>query len=59
MASDELTFGIRLITVFLFCILPIIGWVCTLFAMKKFSLTKEEMERIQAEIAAKKAEAKE
>ena len=59
MASDELTFGIRLITVFLFCILPIIGWICTLFAMKKFSLTKEEMERIQAEIAAKKAEAKE
>ena len=58
MASDELTFGIRLITVFLFCILPIIGWVCTLFAMKKFSLTKEEMERIQKEIAEKKEQEK-
>ncbi len=58
MASDELTFGIRLITVFLFCILPIIGWVCTLLAMKKFSLTKEEMERIQKEIAEKKEQEK-
>ena len=56
LASDELTMGIRLITAALFCGLPIIGWVCTLFAMKKFSLTKEEMERIQAEIASKKAE---
>ena len=59
MASDELTMGIRLITVALFCGLPIIGWICTLFAMKKFSLTKEEMERIQIEIAEKKAEAQE
>ena len=56
LASDELTMGIRLITAALFCGLPIIGWVCTLFAMKKFSLTKEEMERIKAEIASKKAE---
>ena len=59
MASDELTMGIRLITIALFCGLPIIGWICTLFAMKKFSLTKEEMERIQIEIAEKKAEAQE
>ena len=56
MASDELTLAIRIITVALFCGLPIIGWVCTLFAMKKFSLTKEKMEEIQGEIAAKKAE---
>ena len=55
MASDELTFGIRMITTALFCGLPIIGWVCTLLAMRKFSLTKEEMERIRAEIAEKKA----
>lgn len=57
MASDELTLGIRIITVALFCGMPIIGWICTLFAMKKFSLTKERMEEIQIEIAAKKAEA--
>jgi len=57
MASDELTIGIRIITAALFCGLPILGWVCTIFAMKKFSLTKEEMERIQVEIASKKEEA--
>ncbi len=57
MASDELTFGIRAITAALYCGLPILGWVCTIFAMKKFSLTKEEMERIQSEIAVKKEEA--
>ena len=54
MASDELTFGIRIITAVLFCGLPIIGWICTIISMRKFSLTKEEMERIQTEIALKK-----
>ncbi len=57
LASDECTIGIRIITACLFCVLPIIGWVCTILAMKKFSLTKEEMERIQLEIAEKKEEA--
>ena len=56
--TDPLTPGIRIITIALFCIMPIIGWVCTLFAMKKFSLTKEKMEEIQASIATQKAEAK-
>ena len=57
-ASDVLTPGIRFITIGLFCILPIIGWICTILAMKKFSLTKEKMEEIQASIATQKAEAK-
>ena len=57
MASDPLTPGIRIITVALFCGLPILGWICTLFAMRKFSLSKEKMEEIQSEIAVKKAEA--
>lgn len=57
LASDELTFGIRMITTALFCGMPIIGWVCTLLAMKKFSLTKEKMEEIQISIAAQKTEA--
>lgn len=56
-ASDQLTMGIRMITAALFCGMPIIGWVCTILAMRKFSLTKEKMEEIQVEIAAKKAEA--
>ena len=51
-----LTPGIRWITVALFCGMPIIGWVCTILAMKKFSLTKEKMEEIQIAIAEKKAE---
>ncbi len=58
-ASDPLTLGVRIITAILYCGFPIIGWVCTILAMKKFSLTKEEMEHIQKEIADKKAEAKE
>ena len=48
-----------LVTVALFCIMPIIGWVLTILAMKKFSLTKEKMEEIQISIAEKKTEAKE
>ena len=58
-ASDPLTLGVRIITAVLYCGFPIIGWFCTILAMKKFSLTKEEMEHIQKEIADKKAEAKE
>ena len=55
-ASDTLTFGIRIITAVLYCGFPIIGWICTLIAMKKFSLTKEKMEEIQKSIAERKQE---
>ena len=55
LASDPLTMGVRIVTAILFCGFPIIGWICTLVSMKKFSLTKERMEEIQADIAAKKA----
>ena len=58
-AEDPLTFGRRLVTVALFCVMPIIGWILTILAMKKFSLTKEKMEEIQLSIATQKAEAKE
>ena len=58
-AEDPLTFGRRLVTVGLFCVMPIIGWILTILAMKKFSLTKEKMEEIQLSIATQKAEAKE
>lgn len=54
--TDVLTPGIRIITVVLFCVFPIIGWICTILAMKKFSLTKEKMEEIQSKIASRKAE---
>ena len=52
--TDVLTPGIRIITVVLFCGFPIIGWICTILAMKNFSLTREKMEQIQIEIAHKK-----
>ncbi len=55
-ASDVLTVGKRIITIALFCGMPILGWICTILAMKKFSLTREKMEEIQIAIAAKKAE---
>ena len=54
--TDLLTPGIRIVTVILFCVFPIIGWICTIFAMKKFSLTKERMEEIQSEIGSQKKE---
>jgi Na+/melibiose symporter-like transporter len=56
LASDALTPGKRIITVALFCFMPIIGWICTILAMKNFSLTKEKMEEIQIEIATRKTE---
>ncbi len=53
-AGDELTIGIRIIIVVLFCVLPIIGWLFNILAMRKFSLTKERMEEIQEKIADEK-----
>ncbi len=53
-AGDELTVGIRIIIVVLFCALPIIGWLLNILAMRKFSLTKERMEEIQEKIADEK-----
>ena len=57
--GDPLTSGIRIMTVVLFCGFPIVGWVCTILAMKKFSLTREKMVEIQKEIGEKKAAATE
>lgn len=52
--GDPLTLGVRIMTVVLYCGFPIIGWVCTIIAMKKFSLTREKMVEIQKAIGAKK-----
>ena len=43
-----------MMTLLLFFGFPIIGWICTILAMKNFSLTREKMEEIQIEIAHKK-----
>ena len=44
-------------TIALFVLLPIVGWLCNVVAMKFYPLTKEKMEEIQAEIGRIKAEA--
>lgn len=52
--GDPLTLGVRIMTVGLYCGFPIIGWGCTLLAMKKFSLTREKMVEVQKSIEEKK-----
>ena len=53
--GDTPTAGIFWITMFLRYGLAILGWLCTLWAMRRCKLTKEEMVNVQARIAAKKA----
>lgn len=55
--GDPLTMGVRLMTVFLLCIFPILGWVCTIISMKSSELSKEKMVEVQKNIAEKKAAA--
>lgn len=55
--GDPLTAGVRIMTVFMYCGFPIIGWIFTLIAMKKSKLTREKMVEVQKDIAAKKAAA--
>lgn len=52
--GDPLTVGVRIMTVILYCGFPIIGWVCTVVAMKNFSLTREKMVEVQKSIESKK-----
>ncbi len=49
--------GIFWATIACFVLLPIVGWLCNVVAMKFYPLTKEKMEEIQAEIGRIKAEA--
>lgn len=55
--GDPLTMGVRVMTVFLYCGFPIIGWFCTIVSMKKSELTREKMVEVQKNIADKKAAA--
>lgn len=55
--GDTLTPGIFWITMLVMFGLPIIGWICTLIAMKFCHLTKADMVEVQKRIAAKKAAA--
>lgn len=55
--GDALTPGIFWVTMIVMFGLPIIGWICTLIAMKFCHLTKTDMVEVQKRIAAKKAAA--
>ncbi|MCM1542979.1 MAG: MFS transporter [Blautia sp.] len=55
--TDELSSGIFWMTMILTYGLALIGWVCTLCAMRNCTLTKDEMARVQKQIADKKAAA--
>ena len=55
--SDKPTGAIFWVTMFLRYGLAILGWLCTLWAMRKCNLGKAEMVEVQKRIADKKAEA--
>jgi Na+/melibiose symporter-like transporter len=40
--------GMKTLVILLFCVLPMLAWVATLFAMKHYSLSGERMKEIQA-----------
>ncbi len=48
--------GMKWVVIVLFCLLPMISWVITQFAMRKYSLTVEKMAHIQ-EVNAKRKDA--
>lgn len=56
--GDPDTAGVFWMTMFLRYGLSILGFLCTLWAMKSCNLDKDEMARVQTEIAEKKAEAR-
>jgi len=55
--DDPATAGVFWMTMFLRYGLAILGFICTLIAMRRCKLTKEEMVNVQQRIADKKAEA--
>ncbi|MBQ7656684.1 MAG: MFS transporter [Clostridia bacterium] len=57
--GDPATPGVFWMTMFLRYGLAILGFICTLIAMRRCGLTKEEMVNVQKRIAEKKAAAKE
>lgn len=56
--GDPATGAIFWVTMFVMYVVPILGWIVTLIAMKNCTLDREEMIRVQKRIAAAKAAAK-
>lgn len=57
--GDPLTMGVKVMTVLIMCGFPIIGWICTVVAMKHSQLSKEKMVEIAKTIEEEKKEQKE
>lgn len=53
--DDPLTTPIFVMAMFLWCGLPILGWICSLIGMKFTPLTKEKMAEVEEKIAVLKA----
>jgi Na+/melibiose symporter-like transporter len=51
--SDEATDSLRYITLFLYCVIPVIGWLCSALAMRFYRLDKRKMQQIQIEKSGK------
>lgn len=56
--GDEATPQVFWVTIIIVYILPILGWICTLIAMKNCKLDREEMVEVQKRIKEKKEIAK-
>lgn len=54
--TDAPTPAIKAMAMFLYFGMPILGWVCTVIAMKFYKLSKQELVGVQKRIAEKKAE---
>ena len=52
--GDECTTGVLVLTIGLTYALPMLGWICTLVAMKFCHLNREDMVAVQKRIAEKK-----
>lgn len=47
--GDKASALIKWATIFMYCIIPIIGWICTLLAMQFYKLDKKKMHEINGE----------
>ena len=54
--TDAATPAIKAMALFLYFGMPILGWVCTVIAMRFYKLSKQELVGVQKRIAEKKAE---
>ena len=54
--TDAPTPAIKAMALFLYFGMPILGWVCTVIAMRFYKLSKQELVGVQKRIAEKKAE---